>query len=390
MRILATALRLAAALAVAGLALAPTHAAAAVIADIDAGARTTLVVHAFEQPQDLGDRATGLPLDLPALDQLDPLEGVEFSATLVPGIDLTSAAGWTSARALTTGQAARLVADEPVSARAVSGQDGTARLSPLRVGLYYVEETAAPAGVVAAAPFLVALPMAHPVDDGWLYTVHAYPKSATVGVELEVNEAVTCSAEVSWTSHSRVPRAEDIDGYTLRNLLPRGARLVGAPSDAVVALAAAGTPALAPTDYAVRTRTVDGRVALEVTFSDAGRAKLAAARAADPDATVAVTYRTALSGLGVHQADAVLLVDGAGPVTGIAATSLVDCPDPTPTPTRTPSPTPVPSPSPSPKPGGGLPDTGAAFGSGAALVVVALVVGLLIVQRVAQRGPGLE
>ena len=57
---------------------------------------------------------------------------------------------------------------------------GKATFSNLPIGLYLVEETAAPDKVTSrTAPFLVSIPMTNSTGTDWLYNVHAYPKNAT-------------------------------------------------------------------------------------------------------------------------------------------------------------------------------------------------------------------
>lgn len=373
--------------AVAVLMLAPLAARANAVSDIDPDARTSLVVHAFEQPHRLGAPTDGSPLGPDLTDGLVPVAGAAFAATPVPGVDLTTDGGWAAARDLTVPRAAELVAGTRPAAHGVTARDGGVELAPLEVGLYYVEQVSVPDGVVPAAAFLVTLPAPDPEGTGWLYTVHAYPKNATVGVDFSVDEAVTCAAEVTWTSRTAIPRLTAIDGYTVRNLLAPKARLIGSAADVRVALTTPGRE-LAPEDYLVRLRTENGRAVIEVDVTPSGLAKLAAAREADPDAEVAVSYRTTLDAVGIHQADAELLVPGAAPVTGQAATSLVDCPTPTPSPSPSPSPSPTPTPTPTPGPGRkpGLPGTGAQIGGFSLLAIAFVAAAVLLPAR--QRSEG--
>lgn len=120
-----------------------------------------------------------------------PLAGVTFEVTpigmlaggdCVP-LDLGTAAGWTDA------QAVALPVSAPyclATAQTVSGDtDATGALTfpGLPLGLYYVDETAAPAGTTPSVEFLVTLPYANQsastVD--WLYTVYVYPKNNVDG-----------------------------------------------------------------------------------------------------------------------------------------------------------------------------------------------------------------
>ena len=103
-----------------------------------------------------------------------------------------------------------------------------------------------------------------------------------------------------------------------------------------------------------------------------------------------MSYRTTLAAVGIHQADAELLVPGAAPVTGQAATSLVDCPTPTPSPSPSPNPSPTPTPTPTPTPGPGrkpgLPGTGAQIGGFSLLAIAFVAAAVLLPAR--QRSEG--
>ncbi|KAB1661107.1 SpaH/EbpB family LPXTG-anchored major pilin [Pseudoclavibacter sp. CFCC 13796] len=276
--------------------------------DIDPNAQTQLVIHKFAQPQEFGLPTDGLPMNDSSGYQ--PISGVQFSATRVPGIDLTTDAGWSAAKALTVGKAAQLIAGESAADAGATGGNGTLTLD-LGVGLYYVQETQAPAGVIAADPFLVALPLQHPTLDKWMYTVHVYPKNPRVGVSLAVTDedAVTLGDTVSWTSTSDIPRAASIDGYVVQNLIADGLELSDAAEQVQVELRGTGVPALVAGDFETQIVTVDGRPTVQVTFTESGRAKLAQAREADPQAQVAITYHTTVQTKGTHTNEVRLLPD---------------------------------------------------------------------------------
>ncbi|KAB1658844.1 SpaH/EbpB family LPXTG-anchored major pilin [Pseudoclavibacter sp. CFCC 11306] len=276
--------------------------------DIDPNAQTHLVIHKFEQPQEFGLPTDGLPLSDSS--GYRSISGVQFSATRVPGIDLTTDAGWTAAKTLNTAEAAQLIAGESAAGAGATGSDGTLTLD-LGVGLYYVQETHAPAGVVAADPFLVAMPLQHPTLDQWMYTVHVYPKNPRVGVSLTDIDAnaVTIGDTVSWTSTSDVPRTESLDGYAVQNLIAEGLELSDAADQVQVALTGTGAPALTGDDFETQIITVNGRPTVQVTFTESGRAKLTQARATDPQVQVAITYHTTVLTEGAHTNEVRLLPD---------------------------------------------------------------------------------
>ncbi|HCT9181691.1 TPA: SpaH/EbpB family LPXTG-anchored major pilin [Corynebacterium aurimucosum] len=66
---------------------------------------------------------------------------------------------------------------------------GEAKFSDLPLGIYLVEETNAPAGIVAGAPFIVSVPMVNKSSDSWNYDVIAYPKNTETKTEKTVQDA---------------------------------------------------------------------------------------------------------------------------------------------------------------------------------------------------------
>ena len=67
--------------------------------------------------------------------------------------------------------------------------DGKAAFTDLPLGIYLVEETNAPAGIVAGAPFIVSVPMVNEASDAWNYDVIAYPKNTETKTEKTVKDA---------------------------------------------------------------------------------------------------------------------------------------------------------------------------------------------------------
>lgn len=224
------------------------------LGSLDPHAEATLTLHKLEQPENMGAPATGLPLDATSTDGMEPIAGVTFEARKVPGIDLTKAAGWDRARGLNASDAADLVAGEPAADSGVTDAAGTVEFGGLDVGLYYVSEVNAPAGVVASAPFLVSLPTPHPTEDSWLYSVHVYPKNARVNITLDVHDAdaILLGDTVTWTAHADIPRHATISNYVVRNVLAPGVDLIDDASKATVAIDVAGVaPLVLGTDYTI-------------------------------------------------------------------------------------------------------------------------------------------
>ena len=72
---------------------------------------------------------------------------------------------------------------------ATTDDDGKAAFEGLELGIYLVEETKAPDGIVAGAPFIVSVPMVNGARDAWNYDVVAYPKNTETTTEKTVKDA---------------------------------------------------------------------------------------------------------------------------------------------------------------------------------------------------------
>ncbi|MBD8029993.1 SpaH/EbpB family LPXTG-anchored major pilin [Corynebacterium gallinarum] len=276
---------------------------------IDRNAETTLVVHKFEQPELLRPSADGLPKDTSGL---VPVPGASFTAKRVPGIDLHTNEGQRSAAGLGVTEAAQRVSSEPIAAQAVTNGNGTAVLSNLKVGLYYVQETSIQPGFAGTSPFLVALPLTNPQDhSSWLTTVHVYPKNARAGITLEVidQDAVGLGDTVQWTSRSGIPLRSTIDGYRVQQIINPQLELLGSASDKTaqvkVSITGVGVSALIlGQDYHINYTSGDRTITVD--FLESGLRKLEAAVAADPSAEVQIEYGTTVLSDGVHANTSVL------------------------------------------------------------------------------------
>ena len=270
-------------------------------------------IHKYEQPDTLGQPASGLEITDPALlPQTPPVAGAMFSATRVPGIDLTTNAGQRAAGALTAAEAAQRIADAGALPEASDSTDGAgnATLQLAGSGLYYVQETVTPGGFIAAAPFVVALPLTNPdTRDSWLTTVHVYPKNERVGIRLGVTDqdAVSLGDLVRWRATADVP-VQPSNSYVIRNKIDSRLQQVDGAGGITVALSCACAPLVSGTDYSVTLDPVSGEYVIELTA--AGRTRLAAAAAAHPGVTVLIDYDTVVLAQGALQSEAVLVIDG--------------------------------------------------------------------------------
>lgn len=265
-------------------------------------------IHKLEQPSELTTTAVGLPQDVSGH---APVSGSTFTAQRVPGIDVLTNQGQRDAGNLNVAEAAQRVANQQVAAQAITDAHGRASLSSLASGVYYVQETDTPNGYTGSEPFLVVLPMTHPVDrDDWLSTVHVYPKDAAPGVTLDVidQDAVKLGDSVQWISRSDIPRQASLHGYRVDQVINANLNLVGINAlhaAVAVSLDCDDCPALvAGDDYELSYDAATGTLATR--FLASGLRKLETASAQDPTAQVLIEYETTVHNEGAHVNDAIL------------------------------------------------------------------------------------
>lgn len=251
---------------------------------------------------DNGTYANGLPGGAPTSPANAPLAGVTYKIYQVPGVDLTTNAGWEAAATYyTNGPATAKAAIDAASVAGVTSDptdvNGQVSLTNLPVGLYYVEEVSAPAGYTMAAPFLVTLPMTNPSNTSeWMYDVYVYPKNQNDTITKTVDDMGTQT-----TDNATGAAADHVIDYTLTSSItdgtdPLGMYVIYDDLDARLTFTGAdvtlGTDTLvAGTDYKVYTSTginvaatqftvtaVEGGPLVTIVFTDAGLAKLQANR----------------------------------------------------------------------------------------------------------------
>ncbi len=277
----------------------------------------TLVVHPGVEPDPAGKPGSGLP---PGADAPTGVAGHTFEIKRVPGLKLEKTVDWNRAVDMKPASAARLVAGEPVAGTGVTAADNSVVFSDLQTGLYLVTETSAPAGAIRAVPFLVMLPLPNPTSAGdWLTTVHVYPKTASVETKLGVRDAdaVTCGDPVIWSALNVIPDVRELSSYRVQHVLAQGVELRGTAADTTVEIT--GQPALtAGADYAVTETEIDGRVALETVFTEAGIAKLLV----DTSAEVRISFASSVNAPGEYTNEVRLFAGDAGVVTDTATTKF--------------------------------------------------------------------
>lgn len=150
-------------------------------ANIDFSKKGSLTLFKKKGPES-GKEATGKKMDgVPG----DALNGVTFKITKL-NFDLQNG-DWTkfpkTAADVKEGDKTGTTIE-----KTTAGQ-GEAKFDNLDLGIYLVEETSAPDGVVSGAPFIVSIPMVNEASDAWNYDVIAYPKNSETKTEKTVKDA---------------------------------------------------------------------------------------------------------------------------------------------------------------------------------------------------------
>lgn len=247
-------------LAVATLAAATLPLAGFVLADVPHGLSLPGAAIAHAQT-DTSIPATGnlhihKRLGLP--DGETPNDGTEVDApgAAVPGVgytvyrvldaegealDLTAQAGWAAAQGVTLGEV--YANGAPVSGRlgpdvsGTTGTGGTATFNGLAAGLYLVVEEGNPTdaegnALAPAAPFLVTVPMTNPEGNGWLSTVHVYPKNQSIAGPVKTvtdphteQPGASVGEQIGFQIDSTIPEitpGNTFNGFLVTDKLPAG------------------------------------------------------------------------------------------------------------------------------------------------------------------------
>lgn len=192
-----------------------------------------------------------------------------------------------------------------------TNESGVLRFKDLPLGLYQVQETKAPAGYSAAEtrPFYMTLPMIQQVttsgnkETKYNYAPFVDPKNVdiadsvkktkdtkkTVGAGDNISYTITADLDkvkAKATDSDRV--ADEFKGYSVFDLAP--ANYFASYDDVVKKVKAGDTDLTPTTDYNVTGPTdVEGKKKIEITFTDDGRKKLAAAANASVGKAAKVT-----------------------------------------------------------------------------------------------------
>lgn len=112
---------------------------------------------------------------------IPPIAGVSFTVKRVEGVDLSTEAGWATAREITVGEAQAHGFTHDFTA--VTNAEGEAFFSGLPVGLYLISETPVPVAGLETPEiidFLITLPTGDYDGESWDYNVHVKAKSEAV------------------------------------------------------------------------------------------------------------------------------------------------------------------------------------------------------------------
>lgn len=272
---------------------------------IDDSRTASLQVHKFEQPVERGERGNGTEQSTGGL---TALRGIEFQVKQVPGVDLTTNAGWQQAADLADGDIEDVIAltDGVTPTSKTTDGSGLASFDGLPLGLYVVTENLTAeqmtSGITGSAPFLVTLPMTHPTDlSTWMYTVHVYPKNNVDSITKTVQDenATKLGDTVNWTIQGSIPAGGPTSKYVITDQLDDRLAYTGAAVS--IAPASAGTLA-AGTHYDVTHE--NGLVT--ITFTEAGRTALDSIKKANASAKVQVVISTTVESLGAETEDGAL------------------------------------------------------------------------------------
>lgn len=279
----------------------------------------------LEQPESLGNRATGQELD--SLEGYTGVGGVIFDYYLIPETqaggnnDIGTNVGQEYAAGLTPDSDDVTAVTNPVDAVPTGSFDPT--LTPSGVtsteldrGLYLVQERpeSVPAGVTASAPFLLSVPLTHPENlNAWLEHIYVYPKNSVIeGEKTVINsgaDQITVGSDVTWTINADIPRVENpdydstgtgqfiatdlfrIDDTLQADELELSGGFQEGNNESIV-VSAGGTALVEGEDYNI-TQIDDGDAyTYQILFTETGRQALASAVNETPTAQVTVELTT--------------------------------------------------------------------------------------------------
>lgn len=245
------------------------------------------------------DKHSGDPVGDDNLSTDTALKGMKFKVEKVKMTDnLDTAAGWSEAKKLVEAGAENAPLDQGFTAQEkVTNDSGQAEFTDLAVGMYKVTELPSETNTnyTIGAPFLVTVPLIG--DDGAVnYNPKVSPKNQLIQPKKSAeNGNANVGDNISYTIEAPVP-AGDVDRQGNRNI-PHfeitdnlNEHLAFADGAEGVTVSAKGVNNLVRgEDYTV-TITGENNKNLSVKFTDAGREKLAKARATNAGLSVQVKF----------------------------------------------------------------------------------------------------
>lgn len=280
-------------------------------------AEVPVTITKLSQPDTLGTAATGEPLSaLPA--GATPIRDVVFDYYLVENTgadgtaDIGTIEGQRDAASLTPATATIPVS--PTGSFPATSPAGETTATLPR-GLYVVQEdpTSVPAGVTAAAPFMLAVPLTDPTSlEEWLDHIYVYPKNSQIDADKTVENAddLIVGDTVTWTINADIPRVENptSTGPTDQFLAPDYFRIDDTlqadqlelnpvyteGNNTSIRVTAGDTTLTEGTDYDITEAPVASPAGstYQILFTETGRGALATAVNGDPDAQVSVELDT--------------------------------------------------------------------------------------------------
>ena len=153
--------------------------------DFDVNKTGSITIHKYEYNGTEGVTGTGADNQTPPTGA-EPLAGVTFKITKIAELDTYYGE---DAKALPTVEQAKTMTSIGTPIVQTTDATGKTKFDNLTLGLYLVQETAAPAQITGKVEdFLVSVPMTNATGDDWLYNVHVYPKNSSTYGEVTLQK----------------------------------------------------------------------------------------------------------------------------------------------------------------------------------------------------------
>ena len=221
-----------------------SHTDAKPFSTINKETKGKLSIHKYLKPEGVQEEKRATGEEMTPAPTSDPVEGVEFTVTLVKkdgatDLDLTTNQGWKDAEGIVKAFNAAGTAEEKKKAvtldmtqtsKVKTSAAGLAEFPNLKPGLYLVEESSVAGAkvnskevtVLPSSPFLITVPMSKDGNAGtteWNWDLHVYPKNTSVDVKKDVNDRKkNVGDEMEYTIRTAIPLVDGdktLDKYTV-------------------------------------------------------------------------------------------------------------------------------------------------------------------------------